>query len=900
MSEVFGPERHPKYSIIRTDRLGRTTSIGDQLPQSKAVLFVGAPGTGVTDELNRAEDLALRKGWTAIRVSALKNRPIEYQLTNAVRENLGRLRKRFGRRAVHGLNKTVDDLTNRGTNRRWGFEVRLGGGVLPAEAVNKREWDATAHGNIGTTLIDFADRLGELARPDDPSQPDRPILLLVDNIDDAQERDRAGLNELAIHLEKMGKPVWLVAGGGLKSTATLMQASRRMSGIATTVTNQFDIRELRPLSDAELRPALTEPFRKAGLSYQPEAVTHLLEAANGDLRRLRELGVAAVGYAGARKNVTLADARNAAVWLEAEIETTYDSRWDQQAGTTTAQRKLLGRVAAEGPNGLHMPAVLRAAGEGEWQEIDQARQELVARGLLRDYEETVTIPEPGFQNWINNALGQTPAPARYPVAVQHSRPQAALAPAHEAGNYSLATQVFGKTGDLVHQIDRKDEKYGRPVSLDVRRPNRRSVLFTGPPGMGTSQELSRVKKLADQEGWVAFKLDASRSEALEARFHRAVKEQLGSMTDRCAPGDAKKLDKLVNKLAIETKRAMNTAQLRLGLAPLKIGVHGAWEDDQRKRWVGLRADTVGTTLTEVATHLATMATNSGKPVVLMVDNLDAASDWDLVTMTELSRHLQELGKPVFLVGAGGEEAESRLLDASAGAAGVEKLGAGRFEVRRLTPIPHAELRPALTVPLQAKGVRYDDNAVDTLVAASNGNPTRLRTLAGAALELTDSATGITPEIANRAMAQVNEQSRALYDAAWFTCTSDQKEVLARAAARGSAGIPRPAQTEPAESPKRFELDQAAQKLVSNGLLTRSGGEHHFKIADPGFQEWLQNRLGQHAAQTGVAAAGTLPPARTAAPATSAAAASTVADRAALRTAIQELLNRPLRSGPRAR
>jgi hypothetical protein len=411
--------------------------------------------------------------------------------------------------------------------------------------------------------------------------------------------------------------------------------------------------------------------------------------------------------------------------------------------------------------------------------------------------------------------------------------------------------VFGKTGQLVHQLDRKDE-LGRAVSLSQRTPTRRSVLFAGPPGSGTSQELSRFKALADQEGWVAFKLDASRSEALEARFNRAVKEQLTSMAGRCSPDDAKLLDKLVDKLAVETKRAMNTAQLRLGLAPLKVGVHGAWEDNQRKRWVGLRADTVGTTLNQVATHLADMAVNTGKPVVLMVDNLDAASDWDLVTMTELSQHLHDLGKPVFLVGAGGEEAESRLLDASAGDAGVEKLGAGRFEVRSLRPIPDAELRPALTVPLDTRGIRYDATAVDSLVAAANGNPTRLRTLAGAALELTDPETGITPDVADRAMLQLNEQSRMLYDAAWYNCTPGQKEFLVRAAAHGSTGIPLPAQTEAPDSPRRFPLDQAAQKLISQGLLTRLGN-HQAKVADPGFQQWVQARLGVSAARAGLAA-----------------------------------------------
>jgi hypothetical protein len=835
MSQVFGTVRHPAYSVTRTDRLGNPISLGDVLPESKAILFTGPPGMGKSSELDRAEDLAARQGWTAIRLTASANVPLEHQLTGAVRTNLDALRARFRRGAVRKLSRTVSDLTRSGRKTRVGIEYRLGGGPMPVELIGKSEKDTTAYDDLGTTLNDFADELGKLTEIDG-----KPILLLVDNIDQASEHDRAGLNELAIHIEELNRPVWLVAAGGSMSTSALMNASRRMSGIATTITNQFDIRELGPLTDAQLRPALTEPLDRAGIAYDHAAIDDLLAAANGDPGRLRRLGQAAVAYRDPERGITVGSAATATAQVRADTAVMYQSVWDQK-GTTHAQKDLLARVAAQSPAGLSMPAETGAAGPGNWQEIDRARQELVARGLLREHDGgVVTIPDRGFRDWLNDHLGQTPADsAAQPI--EPGRQEAALAPAHPLGDRALVNQVFGNARELVHQVDRTDEQ-GRPVSLDQRTPRGTSVLFTGPPGMGTSQELSRTKAFADEQGWISIRLDASRRESLEARVIRAVQGQLRNFEGKYPAGEVKELKQLLNKMAIRTRNSMHTAQVGLGIAPgPKIRVGTAWE--------GVKKDSVGTTLNDVAEHLAKMAHPKRQPILLMVDNLDAASKTDLVALTELSAHLHRSRKPLFLIAAGGEEATSRLLEASGGHAGVETQDAARFDVRRLTPLSAEELRPALTRPLEQAGIRFEPEAVDHLVDAANGNPSRLRTLTSAALELAGPERGITTEVATTATSRLNAQSRALYDAAWYNCAPTEKELLAKTAAHGSRGMPIPSRSE-AAGPARWDLDGAAQKLVSRGLLTRTG--HQIRVADPGFQDWVQTRLGVSAAQAGIA------------------------------------------------
>jgi hypothetical protein len=252
----------------------------------------------------------------------------------------------------------------------------------------------------------------------------------------------------------------------------------------------------------------------------------------------------------------------------------------------------------------------------------------------------------------------------------------------------------------------------------------------------------------------------------------------------------------------------------------------------------------------VAEQLGKMAAPTGQPILLMVDNLDAASKSDLTTLTDLSSHLRRAKKPLFLIAAGGEEATSRLLEASGGKAGKETMEAAQWDVRRLTPLSSEELRPALTRPLQEAGIRSTPQAVDQLLAAANGNPSRLRTLTGEALDVAGQDQPLTADTVGTAIERHQIRSRVLYDAAWYNCTPEQKDLLARTASHGPHGMPIPARS--AAAGDRWLLDGAAQKLVSNGLLTRTGKQ--IKVGDPGFQKWVQTRMGLAAAQSGVAQA----------------------------------------------
>ncbi|WP_329004667.1 hypothetical protein OHA18_14905 [Kribbella sp. NBC_00709] len=841
MSTVFGSSERPAYSVMRTDGQGRPISIGDELPVSNAILYAGPPGMGKTSELNQAADVAKRNGYLTVRLAASQNVSIEHHITNAILAELPELEKEYGKRRLRKVRKTVSDLTRSGRKSRWGWEGRVPLGIGPlniGQGVFKQEFDTTPYDQLGTTLTDLAGELGRTAGG-------KPVLLLIDDVDQGSDRDLAGLNELAIHLEQSGLPVWLIAAGGAKSTTMMMAASRRMSGIASTFTNQFSVRKVGPLSDAELRPAITEPLRRAGMPYQREAIDRLVRAANGSPYRLRGFALAAEALADARTGITVDVAAAAIVKVENVEELQYESRLNECGD---AERELLATVAEQDPNGLFMPAVLQAAGQDKWQEIDGARQELVARGLVREHGEYVTIAEPHLREYIRapwlegDPTGPDPAgPEQF--FRQLAKPDAGLAPIHPTADPTRINQILGTAGNPRHRLDRTSAD-GVPLSLDERPPTRTTILFEGPPGVGTSQELSRTKAMADEEGWTTIRLDASPREPLEFRVIRAVNEQLDSIRENFGDAEAKHVKKLLSQLSLRTRNTMNTAQIRLGPSGgPQFGLHKSFE--------GVQADNVGVGLPEVADYLGQLAAAKRLPVLFMIDNLDAATDDDMASLSTFSKHLDEARKPVFLIAAGGEQAVTRLRTASGGKSKVATTTPLKMDLRKVPLWTEDELRPALAEPLQQAEIEHEPAAIDKLVKEANGNPARLRALAGSALELVAPDSGsVTVTVANAASARLNARSDLLYDAAWYNCTPLQKELLVKTAASGRQGLLRPAK-ERVRDESTWPRDRAAQDLLSDGLLARSG-KHHIIVADPGFQDWVQIRLGLDAAQAGIA------------------------------------------------
>jgi hypothetical protein len=436
MSGVFGTRRRPAYVVTRTNLDGQPISLDNRPPEKKAVLFTGAPGMGTSLELDRAQALAQQQGWTCIRVDASKYEPLENRFVRAVTEDLGGLRKKFGRFGLRKLKKTLRDLTRRRQGQQKGLEGRL---VLPlVTVVGKKQWEAPGGDGVGSTLNQLSDNLGELA-----AKKGQPVMLIVDNIDIAYKDDHddpnlAALLELAAHLDRNERPVFLVCAGSEMAITGLEEVSG-----GRDLANRFDWRTCGPLSDDQLRPALTEPLARAGIPFSPDAAETLLTAANGNPGRLHDLATTAVAFAQTPDGITPTVAKAATERVNARSQPLYQALWNK---CSHAEKDLLAKVAVRGKRGLGMPGETQAVGPGKWQEVDSARQSLVARGLLREDStgQRVRMADPGMQDWVQTRVGHSAAHAGIAVPT----PTAGI---NQPGTPGIGAAGVGGPGQGAHQ-----------------------------------------------------------------------------------------------------------------------------------------------------------------------------------------------------------------------------------------------------------------------------------------------------------------------------------------------------------------------------------------------------------------------------------------------------------------
>jgi hypothetical protein len=660
---------------------------------------------------------------------------------------------------------------------------------------------------------------------------------MVDNIDAASDRDLAALTELSEYLEEEDREIYLVGAGGERGTTRLMAASGGVSGIATTVTDKFDLRGVGFLNDEELRPALTEPFLEHGVRYQPAAVDHLLRNANGSPTRLRDLADTALLLTGPSGVLTTDIAEAATVRLDQQKAVLYEGAWTK---CSAAAKDLLDKAAAQGTRGLSMPEEMQAAGPDHWLEVDAAREELVAKGMLRDDGQRVTVANPGLRNWVRARIGRA---AEIPQTGDTPSPEQSAGRRLPPLPPRVGPSIFGTARHPATRVLRTD-KFGRQISLDKRPPDeKKSVLFTGPPGMGTSLELDYTQAMADRWGWTSIRIKASPREPLENRFVRAATADLGKFRKQHGSLATAKFKKALGDLAQRSRNAQNGAELRVGVGVQVVA---------KRQWDEAPKDNVGSTLTELADHLGDLALEQGKPIVLMIDNLDNATDRDLTALTELSKHLEGNGRPVFLVGAGGAMTTARMMEASGGRSGAATSVMERFDIREVGPMTDDELRPTLIEPLEGEnGMDYQPEAIEHLLRSANGSPSRLRNLADMAVRIArPTGGGLTVDIAKAATVYLNDQSRQRYQGAWNNCSNQEKDLLARVGVRGSRGLWMPGATQAAAEGRWQKLDEARKSLVAKGMLRET--DQRVTLADPGFHEWVQTRLGHSVAHLGVA------------------------------------------------
>jgi hypothetical protein len=158
------------------------------------------------------------------------------------------------------------------------------------------------------------------------------------------------------------------------------------------------------------------------------------------------LSETALQFARPPYGITAELAKAATARVNDQARVFYQAAWNT---CSPAEKELLAKVAVRGPRGLAMAGETQAAGPGKWQEVDAARQGLVARGMLRESPNgsRVSLADPGLQDWVQTRVGQSAAHAgvALPGTPAPSITQPAPTGQHVPGRVTSTRQVGNTT-----------------------------------------------------------------------------------------------------------------------------------------------------------------------------------------------------------------------------------------------------------------------------------------------------------------------------------------------------------------------------------------------------------------------------------------------------------------------
>ena len=330
-------------------RAGRST---------KSVLMVGLRGVGKTVLLDRIRDDAESAGIQTLRVEAPERRSLPAILAPELRQALLRLSqnekaRELARRALRGLAGFVGALKVKYDD----IEVGLDLSPEPGLADN---------GDLERDLQALLEVVGQAA-----AQVNTAFALFVDEMQYVEESQLAALISSLHRTAQRQLPVVLVGAG-------LPQLPGRMGSAKSYAERLFDFPEIGPLSDEDAAVALVNPARDAGVEFEPEALTKIIEATQGYPYFLQEWGKHSWAAANSSP-ITAEDVETASLTAIAALdESFFRVRFDR---LTPSEKKYLRGMSQLGP-GPHRSGDIANEIDRGVQSVAPTRSKLISKGMV--------------------------------------------------------------------------------------------------------------------------------------------------------------------------------------------------------------------------------------------------------------------------------------------------------------------------------------------------------------------------------------------------------------------------------------------------------------------------------------------------------------------------------------
>lgn len=327
---------------------------------ARSLMLVGLRGVGKTVVLNEIQTLAEQEGALTDFIEVSKNDPLSVVIIATLRAALLKLDR------IKGLSEQVKNGLRVLKSFVGAIRVKYEGVEFSVDVDVDAEAGVADSGILSRDLAELFLAAGEAAKARRSS-----IVILIDEIQNLPFEEFEALI-MAIHRVDQKRLPLLVVGAGLPLLV-------KLSGEAKSYAERlFDYPDIGPLEDAEAKRAIVEPVKDLNVTFDDEAVAHILECTRGYPYFLQEWGYQAWKAAKASP-ITLRDVKSAsAAAINRLDDNFFKSRYSRLADP---QKEYLRAMAELGPGPHRSGAIAKHLGATS-QKMAPIRDALIKSGMI--------------------------------------------------------------------------------------------------------------------------------------------------------------------------------------------------------------------------------------------------------------------------------------------------------------------------------------------------------------------------------------------------------------------------------------------------------------------------------------------------------------------------------------
>lgn len=350
------------------------------------------------------------------------------------------------------------------------------------------------------------------------------------------------------------------------------------------------------------------------------------------------------------------------------------------------------------------------------------------------------------------------------------------------------------------------------------------LVFHAPRGIGKTSLLRTAQRSADELGFVSAWVACSRERPVLPELVRSLQTALERAGAQPRGGAGGRWRRRLERVTIEVGlpgAAKLQAQVDTTPAP----------DDESGDPIG-RAP-VGALEALLHDTAALLRRRGGAGLVIFLDELHAASADDLSVLLNTLQVLDgdRVTNPLAVIAAGLPVTPEALTRAAT--------FGERSAFVSLDLLSDADARTLLTVPAEAEGVGWTEEALATVVAEAHGYPYLLQLIGSTTWDAARPARGgtVTLDDVRRGLPAARDQLAAMHRARWGAATPTEKAFLAAMAATGRDNVAR-ADIARGMGRESRAISVPRERLIDKGVIEPVGhGLVRFTL--PGFGEFVR-------------------------------------------------------------